>query len=134
MTAGHPRSADVAPLIDRYDAALNAHDLDAIASIHDDAIVFHNHTARERVAGATAGRAHIGAILARWPAATTSRRGVDRACRAPRRRSPTGIGRRRHLPPSPPTAARARTSTRVARRRGSSSPGARALALLARTS
>src|SRR4051795_1506419 len=68
MTAGHPRSADVAPLIDRYDAALNAHDLDTIASMHDDAIVFHNHTARERVAGATAGRAHIGAIFARWPA------------------------------------------------------------------
>src|SRR3954453_22197942 len=61
MTAGHPHSADVAPLIDRYDAALNAHDRDAIASMHDDAIVFHNHTARERVAGATAGRAHIGA-------------------------------------------------------------------------
>jgi SnoaL-like domain len=91
MTSGHPRSADVATLIDRYDAALNAHDLDAIASMHDDAIVFHNHTARERVAGATAGRAHIGAIFARWPAATTSRRGVDRACRAPRRRSPTGM-------------------------------------------
>src|SRR3954454_19745974 len=101
MTAGHPHSADVAPLIDRYDAALNAHDLDAIASMHDDAIVFHNHTARERVAGATAGRAHIGAIFARWPAATTSRRGVDRACRAPRPRSPTEMGRRRHLPPHP---------------------------------
>src|SRR3954454_15233532 len=68
MTSGHPRSADVATLIDRYDAALNAHDLDAIASMHDDAIVFHNHTARERFAGATAGRAHIGAIFARWPA------------------------------------------------------------------
>src|SRR3954463_11349207 len=101
MTSGHPRSADVAPLIDRYDADLNAHDLDAIASMHDDAIVFHNHTARERVAGATAGRAHIGAIFARWPAATTSRRGVDRACRAPRPRSPTEMGRRRHLPPHP---------------------------------
>src|SRR3954469_23611164 len=100
MTSGPPRSA-VATVIDRYDAALNAHDLDAIASMHDDAIVFHNHTARERVAGATAGRAHIGAIFARWPAATTSRRGVNRACRAPRRRSPTGIGRRRHLPLTP---------------------------------
>jgi len=77
MTSGHPRSADVATLIDRYDAALNAHDLDAIASMHDDAIVFHHHTAGERVAGATAVRAHIGAIFARWPAATTSRRGVD---------------------------------------------------------
>ena len=43
MTSGHRRSADVATLIDRFDAALNAHDLDAIASMHDDAIVFHNH-------------------------------------------------------------------------------------------
>ena len=52
MTSGHPRSADVGTLIDRYDAAWNAQDLDAIASMHDDAIVFHNHTAGERVAGA----------------------------------------------------------------------------------
>ena len=35
-----PRSAHVAALIDRYDAAWNAQDLDAIASMHDDAIVF----------------------------------------------------------------------------------------------
>jgi hypothetical protein len=86
MTSGHLPSAHVAALIDRYDAAWNAQDLDAIASMHDDAIVFHNHTAGERVAGAAAVRAHIGAIFARWPtldsvssaapcaAATTSRR------------------------------------------------------------
>ena len=49
MTSG---SSPVAALIDRYDAAWNAQDLDAIASMHDDAIVFHNHTAGERVAGA----------------------------------------------------------------------------------
>jgi hypothetical protein len=53
---------DVATLIDRYDAAWNAQDLDAIASMHDDAIVFHNHTAGERVAGAAAVRAHIGSL------------------------------------------------------------------------
>src|SRR3954471_9520764 len=134
MTAGHPHSADVAPLIDRYDAALNAHDLDAIASMHDDAIVFHNHTARERVAGATAGRAHIGAILARWPARRlrAARSGPRVPC------TPTTVanwnGTASTSSPHPPTAARARTSTRVAPRRRSSSPGARALALLARTS
>jgi len=35
--------------------------------MHDDAIVFHNHTGGERVAGAAEVRAHIGAIFARWP-------------------------------------------------------------------
>ena len=76
MTSGHPRSADVATLIDRYDAAWNAQDLDAIASMHDDAIVFHNHTAGERVAGAAAVRAHIGAIFARWPTLRFERRSL----------------------------------------------------------
>ena len=54
---------DLTALIDRYDAAWNAQDLDAIASMHDDAIVFHNHTAGERVAGAADVRAHIGCDL-----------------------------------------------------------------------
>jgi uncharacterized protein (TIGR02246 family) len=76
MTSGHPRSADVATLIDRYDAAWNAQDLDAIASMHDDAIVFHNHTAGERVAGAAAVRAHIAAIFARWPTLRFERRSL----------------------------------------------------------
>jgi Ni/Co efflux regulator RcnB len=49
MTSGRLHSEDIATLIDRYDAAWNAQDLDAIASMHDDAIVFHNHTAAERV-------------------------------------------------------------------------------------
>jgi ketosteroid isomerase-like protein len=75
MTSGHPRSG-VATLIDRYDAAWNAHDVDAIASMHDDAIVFHNHTAGERVAGAAAVRAHIGAIFARWPTLRFERRSL----------------------------------------------------------
>src|SRR3954463_9723475 len=67
MTSGHPRSADVGTLIDRYDAAWNAQDLDAIASMHDDEIVFHNHTAGERGAGAAGVRAPRGASFARWP-------------------------------------------------------------------
>ena len=66
MTSGHPRSADVATLIDRYDAAWNAQDLDAIASMHDDAIVFHNHTAgrarRRRGGGARAHRRDLRAL------------------------------------------------------------------------
>src|SRR3954467_11663236 len=74
MTSG--RSADAGTLIDRYDAAWNAQDLDAIASMHDEAIVFHNHTAGERVAGAAAGRAPIGAIFPRWPTLRCGRRSL----------------------------------------------------------
>jgi ketosteroid isomerase-like protein len=76
MTSGQPRSADVGALIDRYDAAWNAQDLDAIASMHDETIVFHNHTAGERVAGAAAVRAHIAAIFARWPTLRFERRSL----------------------------------------------------------
>jgi uncharacterized protein (TIGR02246 family) len=67
---------DIAALIDRYDAAWNARDLDAMASMHADDIVFHNHTAGERVEGAAAVRDHIGAILARWPTLRFERRGL----------------------------------------------------------
>ena len=67
---------DIAALIDRYDAAWNAQELDAIASMHDDAIVFHNHTAGERVAGAEAVRAHIASIFARWPTLRFERRAL----------------------------------------------------------
>jgi ketosteroid isomerase-like protein len=76
MTSGRPRSSPVAGLIDRYDAAWNAQDLDAIAAMHDDAMVFHNHTADERVAGAAAVRAHIAAIFARWPTLRFVRRSL----------------------------------------------------------
>jgi ketosteroid isomerase-like protein len=67
---------DIAALIDRYDAAWNGQDLDAIASMHHDTIVFHNHTAGERVDGAAAVRDHIGAIFARWPTLRFERRAL----------------------------------------------------------
>ena len=35
-------------LIERYNAAWNAQDVDAIDELHDPDIVFHNHTADER--------------------------------------------------------------------------------------
>ena len=70
------RHSAIAELIDRYDAAWNAQDLDAVASMHDDAIVFHNHTAGERVAGAADVRAHIGAIFTRWPTLRFERRAL----------------------------------------------------------
>ena len=67
---------DIGALIDRYDGAWNAQDLDAIASMHDAAIVFHNHTAGERVDGADAVREHIAAIFARWPTLRFTRRAL----------------------------------------------------------
>ena len=54
-------------LIERYNEAWNAHDLDAIASMHADDIVFHNYSADERVEGAEAVKEHIAGILASYP-------------------------------------------------------------------
>jgi steroid delta-isomerase-like uncharacterized protein len=52
--------------IDRYNAAWNAHDLDAIMAMHAPDMVFENHTAGERAAGEEA-REHIGRIFHTWP-------------------------------------------------------------------
>jgi steroid delta-isomerase-like uncharacterized protein len=52
--------------IARYNDAWNAHDLDAIMSMHAPDMVFHNHTAGERAEGADV-REHIGSIFRTWP-------------------------------------------------------------------
>ena len=52
--------------IDRYNAAWNGHDLDAIVAMHAPDMVFENHTAGERAEGAQV-REHIGAIFDAWP-------------------------------------------------------------------
>jgi steroid delta-isomerase-like uncharacterized protein len=52
--------------IDRYNAAWNAHDLDAIMAMHAPDMVFDNHTAGESASGDDV-RAHIGAIFETWP-------------------------------------------------------------------
>jgi steroid delta-isomerase-like uncharacterized protein len=52
--------------IDRYNEAWNAHDLDAIASMHAPDMVFENHTAGESASGEEV-RAHIGSIFETWP-------------------------------------------------------------------
>jgi steroid delta-isomerase-like uncharacterized protein len=52
--------------IGAYNDAWNAHDLDAIMSMHAQDMVFENHTAGERAEG-EAVREHIGAIFATWP-------------------------------------------------------------------
>ena len=57
----------VRELIEAYNDAWNRQDLDTIASMHADGIVFENHTAGERVEGADAVHAHIGRIFESWP-------------------------------------------------------------------
>ena len=57
----------VRELIERYNAAWNAQDLDAVDALHDPEIVFHNHTADERAEGAAAVREHIAAIFRNNP-------------------------------------------------------------------
>ena len=99
--------------------------------MHDAAIVFHNHTAGERVEGADAVRAHIGAIFARWPTLRFERRslriGDDFAVSEWTARAVhPDDGRRLEwdgidvFPLTPEGGSRARTSTRARARRASS--------------
>lgn len=59
-------SADLNEAIGRYNEAWNAHDLDAIMTMHAADMVFENHTAGERAEGEEV-RDHIGRIFAAWP-------------------------------------------------------------------
>ena len=52
--------------IERYNAAWNAHDLDAIMAMHAPEMIFANHTAGEAAAGEDV-RRHIGSIFKAWP-------------------------------------------------------------------
>jgi len=54
-------------LIERYNDAWNRQDVAAISSMHTDDIVFHNHTAGERVEGRDAVGEHITGIFRNWP-------------------------------------------------------------------
>ena len=58
---------NVRDLIERYNAAWNAQDLDAIHELHDPDVVFDNHTAGERAEGAPAVREHIAQIFRNNP-------------------------------------------------------------------
>jgi ketosteroid isomerase-like protein len=58
---------EVAELVERYNAAWNRQDLDAIHALHHPEIVFENHTAQERADGADAVREHIGTIFRNNP-------------------------------------------------------------------
>ncbi len=52
--------------IDRYNAAWNAHDVDAIVAMHAPDMVFANHTAGESASGEEVA-AHIASIFEAWP-------------------------------------------------------------------
>ena len=58
---------NVRDLIERYNAAWNAQDLDAIHGFHHPDVVFENHTAGERATGADAVRQHIAQIFRNNP-------------------------------------------------------------------
>jgi steroid delta-isomerase-like uncharacterized protein len=60
-------AAAIAALIARYDRAWNEQDIETVAALHTDDVVFENHTAGERAEGAAAVRDHIAAIFAAWP-------------------------------------------------------------------
>ena len=59
-------AAELERVIAAYDAAWNAHDLDAIVELHAPGMVFANHTAGEVVEG-DAVREHIAGIFRNWP-------------------------------------------------------------------
>ena len=59
-------AAELERIIERYNEAWNAQDLDAIVAFHAPGMVFENHTAGERAEGADV-REHIGKIFANWP-------------------------------------------------------------------
>ena len=61
------RADAVRQLIDRYNAAWNRQDLDALSALHHPEVVFHNHTADERAEGADAVRAHVARIFENNP-------------------------------------------------------------------
>jgi ketosteroid isomerase-like protein len=59
-------AAELVEVIGRYDAAWNAHDVDAIVALHAPGMVFENHTAEERVEGDEVAP-HIARIFENWP-------------------------------------------------------------------
>jgi steroid delta-isomerase-like uncharacterized protein len=63
---GKDSAKELREAIDRYNAAWNEHDLDAIMAMHAPDMVFDNHTAGESAEGEAA-RAHIGSIFETWP-------------------------------------------------------------------
>ncbi|HXB16095.1 MAG TPA: nuclear transport factor 2 family protein [Solirubrobacteraceae bacterium] len=65
-TATRDAPVELERTIARYNDAWNAHDLDAIMSMHAPDMVFANHTAGESACGEEV-RAHIASIFETWP-------------------------------------------------------------------
>ena len=63
---GGDSAAELKRAIARYNEAWNAHDLDAIMSMHAPDMVFENHTAGESAEGEDV-RGHIASIFDSWP-------------------------------------------------------------------
>jgi steroid delta-isomerase-like uncharacterized protein len=66
LVSGEDSAKSLEAKIGRYNEAWNAHDLDAIMSMHAPDMVFANHTAGESASGEEV-RDHIGAIFETWP-------------------------------------------------------------------
>ena len=66
MTSTADSPAELETTIERYNEAWNAHDLDAIMSMHAPDMTFENHTAGESAQGQDV-RQHIGSIFKTWP-------------------------------------------------------------------
>jgi hypothetical protein len=67
---------NVRDLIEQYNDAWNAQDIDTIHARHHPEIVFHNHTADERAEGADAVREHIARIFENNPTLRFSTRSL----------------------------------------------------------
>lgn len=59
-------AAELERIIERYNEAWNAHDVQAIVALHAPGMVFENHTAGERVEGDDVA-GHIARIFENWP-------------------------------------------------------------------
>jgi ketosteroid isomerase-like protein len=59
-------ASELEKTIEAYNAAWNAHDVDAILAHHAPGMVFENHTAGERVEGDDVGP-HLARIFENWP-------------------------------------------------------------------
>ena len=66
MSDGPDTAAELEKVIDRYNEAWNAHDLDTIMSMHAPDMTFANHTAGESALGEEV-RGHIASIFETWP-------------------------------------------------------------------
>ncbi len=66
MTDARDSAPELERVIRRYNDAWNAHDLDAIMSMHARDMTFENHTAGESAQGEQV-RSHIASIFETWP-------------------------------------------------------------------